>query len=167
MGDTKYVHFLSFPSNVSTVAFQAHNLFKTKQYREKLAKEHSLLDAEHQNIKHVLSISRELNGIRDVDKLLDLILEKAIAVTNSDAGSIYVVEEADELSSGPGSLVFKVCRNNSVELNLAEFKMPISDQSIVGNCVLHKKSINIPDLYKLDSDPQKNPFNAKHDDSWA
>src|SRR5690606_3158932 len=117
------------------------------------------------NIKYVLEISRELNGFRDVDRLLSLILEKARAVTQADAGSIYVVEKSKD-NNEPESIVFKITQNNSTNINLSEFRMPISDQSIVGNSVLHAKSINIPDLYALDKDPSKNPFNAHHDASW-
>ena len=40
------------------------------------------------------------------------------------------------------------------------------ERLIVGNSVIHATSINIPDLYKLDADPAKNPYNAKHNRTW-
>lgn len=116
-----------------------------------------------QNIRNVLAIARELNGIRDVHKLLLLILEKAIEVTRADAGSVYVVEEKQFEEK---TICFKISVNRSRKIHLDEFKIPVSASSIVGNSVLLRKTIHIEDLYKLDPDPTKNPYNASHDVSF-
>jgi K+-sensing histidine kinase KdpD len=122
--------------------FQIRGLVRSKTYFHRVREEKKSADETLQNVKHVLSISRELNGIRDVNKLLTIILQKAREVTHADAGSIYVVEQ-----EGQGSnLIFKISQNESINLNLSEFKMKISDKSIVGNSIIHMKTINIPDL---------------------
>ncbi len=161
-----------------------HDLIeKTRQDRD----EHRL-DAE--NVKYIMSISRELNGERDIPKLLNLILLKAREVTRADAGSIYTIEPANAMTTTPtgaavslaggateqmkgGSrqrhedvLHFRFTQNHSVKQNLSEFKLPINRNSIVGNAVLNQTTINIPDLYQLSEDAQKNPFNIHHDKSW-
>jgi|GEM_PF-148803 len=131
------------------------------------------LRTESENITHLMSISRELNGERDIPKLLNLILLKAREVCRADAGSIYTIESAVDAATH-GSLVrpgeevlhFRFTQNHSVKQNLSEFKLPINRNSIVGNAVLARQTINIPDLYELSSDPAQNPFNIRHDRSW-
>ena len=120
----------------------------------------------NEHVKNVLMISRELNGIRDTNKLLSLILSKAREVTNADAGSIYVVNHKSDRFTPERELVFKITQNETVVQYLEEFRIPISDSSIVGNAVINELPINIPDLYALDPDPRKNPFGATHDKSW-
>lgn len=131
------------------------------------------LRAESENISQVMSISRELNGERDIPKLLNLILLKAREVCRADAGSIYTIEpvieqfgEQFKVQPGDEVLHFRFTQNHSVRQNLSEFKLPINRNSIVGNAVLARQTINIPDLYALSTDPAQNPFNIRHDRSW-
>ncbi len=159
-----HVVFLNLP----ITAAQASNYLASYETLQKklIMSSHAskLVEETSDSIKYVLRVSRELNGIRDTNKLLSLILKKAREICNADAGSIYVVERLGQETSG--SIHFKITQNESVHLNLQEFKIPISETSIVGNAVIHQTSINIPDLYKLDADRSKNPYNAQHDRSW-
>ena len=63
-------------------------------------------------------------------------------------------------------LVFKVTQNATVTQALDEFRMPITEDSIVGNAVIKEESINIPDLYLLNPDRNQNPHRAQHDRTW-
>ena len=110
-----------------------------------------------------MSISRELNGERDIPKLLSLILQKIREICSADAGSIYTLE--DNAKDDP-YLKFRLAQNHSIKQNLTEFKLPVNKQSIVGHAVLNSTTINIPDLYTLQSDPQNNPYGVVHDRSW-
>lgn len=159
--DHDHLHQLLLPSTLLSIDFQIRGLIRSKTYFERASEEKRSADNILRNVKHVLSISRELNGFRDVNRLLTLILQKAREVTNADAGSIYVVEPNGESET----ITFKISQNESIKLNLGEFKMKITDKSIVGHSVIHMKTINIPDLYKLDVDPSKNPYRAQHDTS--
>jgi HD-GYP domain-containing protein (c-di-GMP phosphodiesterase class II) len=76
--------------------------------------------------------------------LLEVILREARAITGADAGSIYAVEKGEE---GQAYLRFANAQNDSVELDLIEFTMPITEDSIVGAAVLAKRAINIENLY--------------------
>ena len=108
------------------------------------------------DIKHVLSMSRQLNGVRDVPKLLHLILDKAREITNADAGSIYEVElPTDNVLDG--TINFRFTNNYSVKQDLSEFSIPVNDSSVVGSCVIGKESINVEDLYKLSQDTKLAP----------
>lgn len=119
----------------------------------------------NRNVKHVMSISRELNGERDIPKLLNLILSKARDIVSADAGSIYTVESPTD-SVRDGTIRFRITQNHSIKQNLSEFIMPVNEGSVVGNVCIHEVTINIPDLYKLSSNPAENPYGARHDRTW-
>lgn len=137
---------LVFPFHIAHLASITKNLFK--------------LQKSSNEIKYVLSISRELNGERDIPKLLNLILKKAREVTCADAGSIYTIEK------NKNTLKFRFTQNDSIQQDLSEFEIPINERSIVGNVVINAKEINIPDLYLLSENPSENIFGLRHDRSW-
>lgn len=114
----------------------------------------------------LISIGRALSQERDIQSLLAIILRRACEVTNSDGGSVYIVEGQDEEVSRR-RLRFAVSQNDSRNYQSAGFTMPISASSIVGTCVLSGDRINVPDLYSLD-DPGvgNNPWGFIHDRSF-
>lgn len=119
----------------------------------------------NRNVKYMMSISRELNGERDIPKLLNLILSKARDICNADAGSIYTVDSPTN-HVRDGVIQFRFTQNDSIKQNLSEFTMPVNEGSIVGNACIHEVTINIPDLYKLSPNPSENPYGARHDRTW-
>jgi len=126
------------------------------------AKDHFWANRLKYELEELMSISRAISSERDRDRLLDLILQKTRYITGADAGSVYVMEETDD-PEAPPNLRFKITHNESVKADFTEFTIPVSDKSIVGNAVLRKESINIPDLYRLQPD---NPWGVTHDSSW-
>ncbi|HEY8078137.1 MAG TPA: GAF domain-containing protein, partial [Labilithrix sp.] len=110
----------------------------------------------------LIEIARAMTTQRDVNKLLEIILQKSRFVTYADAGSIYVVEDGETVAAprhddeapvsmlgrGP-KLRFKLSQNESVSYPSREFVMPISNRSIAGSAALGKKAINIADAYDL------------------
>lgn len=119
----------------------------------------------NRNVKYMMSISRELNGERDIPRLLSLILSKARDITNADAGSIYTVDSPTN-NVRDGVIQFRFTQNDSIKQNLSEFTMPVNEGSIVGNVCIHEVTINIPDLYKLSPNPVDNPYGVRHDRTW-
>jgi HD-GYP domain-containing protein (c-di-GMP phosphodiesterase class II) len=93
----------------------------------------------------LLQIARAMTTVRDVDKLLGVILEKSRFVTSADAGSIYIVEQQGDRPV----LRFKLTQNDSVSFDSREFTMPLSDRSIAGAAAVEKTALNIPDVYDL------------------
>ncbi len=111
----------------------------------------------------LISIGRALSQERDIQSLLAIILRRACEVTNADAGSIYVVEGAEEDVS-LRKLRFAVSQNDSRTLPPAGFTMSVSSTSIVGQSVLSADRINVPDLYSLDEPGTgNNPWGFVHD----
>lgn len=96
----------------------------------------------------LVEIARAITQERDIDRLLDLILEKSRFITGADAGSIYVIEESERGER----LRFKLSQNESCQFESSEFTVPVSTRSIAGAAVVTRRPINIPDVYKIGDD---------------
>ncbi len=103
----------------------------------------------------ITSIGIALSAERNLDRLLDLILFKSRWITDSDAGSLYLMVPENKLR-------FKLAQNDSIPVNYTEFTMPIDPTSIAGTVALTKETLNIPDVYKIPTD-ESYGFNPKYD----
>lgn len=148
--------------NLVAIMQSIHNLQTLISHSNAEARE---VQEANQNVKYVMSISRELNGERNIPKLLNLILSKARDICSADAGSIYTVESPTS-NVRDGTIHFRFTQNDSIVQNLSEFSMPVNEGSVVGNACIHEATINIPDLYRLSPNPQENPYGARHDSTW-
>lgn len=102
----------------------------------------------------LIEIAKAISTEREIDKLLDLILEKSRFITGADAGSLYVVE-GDEPDPLRRTLRFKLTQNDSIAFDWREFTVPVSPRSMSGYVALHKAALNIADVYDL---PPMSPF---------
>jgi HD-GYP domain-containing protein (c-di-GMP phosphodiesterase class II) len=127
-----------------------------------------------------LSVSRatreleELNRIgialsetRDVERLLELILQKAREITGADAGSLYLVEGGEESMGGGGIqaplLRFKLTQNDSVKFPYTEHALPLTDSSMAGYCALHAEVVELADAYRI-AKSRPFQFNSSYDE---
>jgi HD-GYP domain-containing protein (c-di-GMP phosphodiesterase class II) len=97
-------------------------------------------------------IGAALSSERDIDTLLNLILQKTREITSADAGSLYLVEQVSETER---RLRFKLTQNDSMQFPFKEFTMPITEQSMAGYVALHGEVINLSDAYDV---PPGRPF---------
>ena len=102
----------------------------------------------YETISHILRVSEELSDLKDVDAILDRILHEARALSNADAGTIFLVEE--------GSLKFSYVHNETLfkseEINkhiYVNVTLPVNDESIVGYVANHGEALAIDDAYDL------------------
>jgi HD-GYP domain-containing protein (c-di-GMP phosphodiesterase class II) len=103
-------------------------------------------EATRRELEQLNQIGVSLSAERDTDALLALILSKAREITRSDAGSIYVVEEA---ADGARRLRFKLAQNDSVRVPFTEFTLPIDDASVAGHVALTGSVLQLDDAYAL------------------
>ncbi len=89
----------------------------------------------------LVEIGTALAAERDPARVLALILKHGREIAKADAGSIYVVEQDG------GRVRFALADNDSVELDLHEFTMPVTPGSIVGTAVLSGQPVRVGDLY--------------------
>ncbi len=111
-------------------------------------------------LKEIIEIGKSLSAQKDVDSLLDMILEKSRHLIGADAGSIYVVEASSD-DADKTQLRFKLSQNDSIHYESKEFVMPVSAGSIAGAAVVMKRSIDIPDVHNI---PKEAPY--KFDSTW-
>lgn len=136
-----------------------------------------LAGASHE-IHELNQIGVALSSERDSERLLELILTKSRAFTASDAGSIYLVEEAETagqqvspLNPGvaetsdhengqgaparedhPRRLRFKLAQNDTVPVRFREVTMDVDEHSIAGYVAQTGEIVNIEDAYRLSAD---------------
>ncbi len=113
------------------------------------------------DITLIMKRIEEFNYLQDIDAILDKILEEARSLSNSDAGSIFIVE-GDRLRFGyvHNDTLFK--KDQANEEIYVDFSVPIDEQSIVGYVALTGNTIVIDDAYNL---PSGSPFtfNSEYD----
>ena len=99
-----------------------------------------------------------LSSERDVDKLLELILQKSREITGADAGSLYLIEESAE---GERQLRFKLTQNDSRQFPFREAVFALTENSTAGYAALHGEPLNLPDAYRI---PRRRPY--RFDESY-
>ncbi len=139
------------PEEVFVALHQAFELMSVKARSESRGK---WLNRYRYELGELIEIARALTTEREIDKLLNLILEKARFITAADAGSMYVVHGDDPLLARR-QLHFKLSQNDSVSFDSREFAMPISARSMAGYVTLEQKTLRIEDVYDM---PQGSPF---------
>jgi hypothetical protein len=71
------------------------NAFELLEARARAESRGKWLDRYRYELGELIEIAKAITTEREIDKLLDLILEKSRFITGADAGSIYVVEGDD------------------------------------------------------------------------
>jgi HD-GYP domain-containing protein (c-di-GMP phosphodiesterase class II) len=101
-------------------------------------------------------IGVRLSAERDIDKLLELILQKSREITGADAGSLYLVERAREPGNGDADrLRFELAQNDTVKVPFEKTTMRLDKASIAGYVAVTGSSVNVADAYRL---PEGTPY---------
>jgi HD-GYP domain-containing protein (c-di-GMP phosphodiesterase class II) len=112
--------------------------------------------AQHTRLERELSelnaIGIQLSAERNLDVLLETILTKAREITGSDAGSLYLVEDAPD---GGRRLRFTLAQNESVEIPFRSVTLPLDGESVAGHVALTGSIVNLADAYEP---PAGSPF---------
>jgi HD-GYP domain-containing protein (c-di-GMP phosphodiesterase class II) len=123
-----------------------------------LVGERAARELERQRYRDITELTRvgaALSHERDLLALLEMILGQARRLTNSDAGSIYLVEGNNNQNNGhgPAGLRFKLAQNFSLpNIPLSEFTIPLDHTSLSGYAATTGEPLVIADVYLLPSD---------------
>ncbi|MDX2194348.1 MAG: HD domain-containing phosphohydrolase [Gemmatimonadales bacterium] len=101
---------------------------------------------------------------RDYHSLLTLILTQARSMTGADAGSLYLVESAED---GTRRLRFMLSQNRSrTDIPFASFTMPLDQRSLAGYAASSGEPLVLDDVYQL---PEGAPyaFNRSFDQQYG
>jgi len=116
------------------------------------AVENALADAERaaevarldRELSELNAIGIRLSAERNPRELLETILTKAREITKSDAGSLYLVDEAPD---GTRQLRFALAQNDSVEFSFRTTRLPLTSESVAGHVALTGQILNLADAY--------------------
>lgn len=102
---------------------------------------------ENRRLQQILDIGIALTSEKDPNRLLHLIIQTAMELTNSDGGTLYVVKE--------NALVFRVMRTLSKGVDrgmdgeeIAIPPVPMQRENICAYAALTKQCLNIEDVYE-------------------
>src|SRR5205809_468275 len=121
----------------AVVASAVRNAFADLEAEAEVAR----LDRE---LSELNAIGIRLSAERNPRELLETILTKAREITNSDAGSLYLVDEA---ADGTRHLRFALAQNDSVEIPFRATTLPLTNDSVAGHVALAGKIVNLEDAY--------------------
>jgi HD-GYP domain-containing protein (c-di-GMP phosphodiesterase class II) len=89
------------------------------------------------------AIGIRLSAERNPRELIETILTKAREITQSDAGSLYLIDETD----GAPVLRFALAQCDSVEVPFRESRLPLTSESVAGHVALTGAIVNLADAY--------------------
>lgn len=111
-----------------------------------------------ENIEKILDTGIALSKEKDRNKLLDMILDKSMEITNCDGGTLYILKKE--------KLYFHVMK--TISMNVDKGKngevidlppVPLKEENICAYSVIHKKPLNIKDVYVNDEFDFSGPRN--------
>jgi len=106
------------------------------------AAETARLDRE---LSELNAIGIRLSAERNPRDLIETILTKAREITQSDAGSLYLVEEE---ADGTRDLRFVLAQNDSVDIPFRAARLPLTSESVAGHVALTGAILNLEDAYR-------------------
>lgn len=101
-------------------------------------------------IKKLTEIGNALSAEKNLDKLLEMIVDEASEFTNADAGTLYIKEE--------NSLKFKIIQNKTLDIRMGGTSnnpitfppVKLEETNVSAYVALKDVSVNIPDVYHSD-----------------
>jgi HD-GYP domain-containing protein (c-di-GMP phosphodiesterase class II) len=115
-------------------------------------------------IMELTDIGIQLTTEKNYNTLLDLILTQARRITQSDAGSLYLVESDEH---GSKRLRFKLTQNDSrPDIPFVEFTIPIDRTSLAGYTASEAEPLVIDDVYMLPPEVDY-AFNRSFDERYG
>lgn len=137
----------SAPVEVCARLLQA--IAREQHARRQLLELQNQLKVAQSDIGALNRIGQALSAEHDTTRLMEMIVRESRRMTDSDAGSLYLVTESP--GRGPAQLEFKVAQNHSLPVPFHESRMPVDRTSIAGYVAITGESLRIHDAYQLPS----------------
>jgi HD-GYP domain-containing protein (c-di-GMP phosphodiesterase class II) len=124
------------------------SIFRVLEDRAVSARARRALTERSQEIRALVDVGIALSAERDPAKLLELILTQARALTQADAGSLYLVESGD----GRECLRFAAAQNDSIRFEFRETTLPLDGPSVAAHVARSGLIVNLTDVARLPED---------------
>ena len=142
--------FLTHPASPRRLLVAIRAGFREAAARAETARARGEAAQRAREIGELTRIGVALGTERDLKTLLELILTQARRITQSDAGSLYLVERNEQ---GDKRLRFRLAQTYSKpEAPLVEFTIPVDRTSLAGYCAVTGDPLVIDDAYFLPPD---------------
>jgi HD-GYP domain-containing protein (c-di-GMP phosphodiesterase class II) len=142
--------FLTSPASPRRLLVAIRAGFREAAARAETARARGEAALRAREIGELTRIGVALGTERDLKILLDLILTQARRITQSDAGSLYLVENSEE---GMKRLRFRLAQTYSKpEAPFVEFTIAVDRTSLAGYCAVTGEPLVIDDAYFLPPD---------------
>ncbi len=153
--------FLTYPAGPRQLLAALKSAFREAAARTEAGRMRSEIAARSREIAELTQIGVALSTERNYDVLLGMILTQARRLTQSDGGSLYLVEGRD--TPAP-TLRFKLAQNDTVpDMPFVEFTMPLNHASQAGYVCSTGEPLVIDDVYFLPPDVEYS-FNRSIDE---
>ena len=140
--------YFSLPEAASAdhVARAVESLFRILEDRAHSLRARRSLAERTEEIRALVDVGIALAAERDRDQLLEMILSRARALTQADAGSLYLIEPAVDQGE---ILKFVRAQNDSVRFEFVERSLPLDESSIAGFVAISGATLNLSDVRRL------------------
>jgi HD-GYP domain-containing protein (c-di-GMP phosphodiesterase class II) len=139
--------FLASPVGPRQLLVALRSAFRLAATRAEAAWAGVEVESRTRELTELSRIGMALSTERDLNTLLELILSQARAMSEADAGSLYLVEQPD---GGPKQLRFKLAQNFSrPEIPFVDFTLAIDKASIAGYVATTAAPLVLEDAYRL------------------
>ncbi|HEV8304457.1 MAG TPA: HD domain-containing phosphohydrolase [Gemmatimonadales bacterium] len=156
--------FLTYPQTSRRLLIAVRAGFREAAARAETARARGEAAHRAREIGELTRIGVALGTERDLKTLLDLILTQARRITQSDAGSLYLVETNDQ---GQKRLRFRLAQTFSKpEAPFVEFTIAVDRTSLAGYCAVTGEPLVIDDAYFLPPDVEYT-INRTFDERWG
>jgi HD-GYP domain-containing protein (c-di-GMP phosphodiesterase class II) len=139
--------YFSLPDGApeSHLARAVASLFRILDDRAISVRARRALSDRTEEARTLVDLGIALSAERDPERLLELVLSRARALTQADAGSLYLVE-----SSETGSFLrFALAQNDSVRFEFRHTVLPLDDTSVAGYVARQGEAVNLADVSSL------------------
>jgi len=99
-----------------------------------------------EELKDIIKVGIELTTEKDKNKLLEMILTKAMEISNCDAGTLYLYQD--------DSLKFKIMKTLSMNIcqgvkgeNINLPPVPLRKENVCAYAAIYRELVNIPNVY--------------------
>ncbi len=156
--------FLRAPAGPRELLVALRSAFRVSASHRDHARARAESSARLNELSELANIGVLLTTEKDTNTLLDLILTQARRVSQSDAGSLYIVETDEH---GIRRLRFKLSQNDSrPDIPFVEFTIPIDHASLAGYAATEGEPLAIEDVYMLPPDVEYS-FNRSFDERYG
>lgn len=120
-----------------------------RQYLAYVKTDEGIIMETKDSLQQILDIGIALTAEKNPDKLLRFIIQTAMELTNSDAGTLFLIKD--------DTLVFRIMKTLSKGIDLGEDgkeldipPVPLSKENICAYAAINREPLNIADVYESD-----------------